>query len=202
MVFDFGGVLWDMRWDVARALSEQHGLPRSSIFETLYRTDAWHAIERGIGDAEAWRARAHAELETRAGRPLPALHDEWRRAQRPIAANLELVGCLRPPYKVSVLSNADGSLRGRLEDEMRIHHLFDDIVCSAEVGMAKPEPEIFRLAAGRLGLDPAECAFVDDWDQNIEAAKAVGMTAIHYQLDKGDDLTALLAGAGVRSRAR
>ena len=202
MVFDFGGVLWDMRWDVARALSEQHGLPRSSIFETLYRTDAWHAIERGIGDAEAWRARAHAELETRAGRPLPALHDEWRRAQRPIAANLELVGRLRPPYKVSVLSNADGSLRGRLEDEMRIHHLFDDIVCSAEVGMAKPEPEIFRLAAGRLGLDPAECAFVDDWDQNIEAAKAVGMTAIHYQLDKGDDLTALLAGAGVRSRAR
>ena len=201
MVFDFGGVLWDMRWDVARALSEQHGLPRSSVFETLYRTDAWRDIERGIGDAEAWKARAHAELETRAGRTLPALHEEWRRAQRPIAANLELVGRLRPPYKVSVLSNADGSLRGRLEDEMRIHHLFDDIVCSAEVGMAKPEPEIFRLAAGRLGLDPAECVFVDDWDQNIEAARTVGMTAIRYQLDKGDDLAALLAGAGVWPRA-
>ena len=101
-----------------------------------------------------------------------------------------------------MLSNADISLRGRLEGELRIHHLFDDIISSAEVGMAKPEPEIFRLAAGRLGLDPAECVFVDDWDQNIEAAKAVGMTAIHYQLDKGDDLAALLAGAGVRSRAR
>jgi epoxide hydrolase-like predicted phosphatase len=201
VVFDFGGVLWDMRWDVARALSEQHGLPRSSIFETLYRSDAWRDIERGIGDAEAWKARAHAELETRAGRALPALHEEWRRAQRPIAANLELVGRLRPPYKVSVLSNADGSLRGRLEDEMRIHHLFDDIVCSAQVGMAKPEPEIFRLAAGRLGLDPAECVFVDDWDQNIEAAKTVGMTAIRYQLDKGDDLAALPAGAGVWPRA-
>jgi putative hydrolase of the HAD superfamily len=200
-VFDFGGVLWDMRWDVARALSEQHGLPRSSIFETLYRTDAWRDIERGIGDPEAWKARAHAELETRAGRPLPALHEEWRRSQRPIGTNLELVKRLRPPYKVSVLSNADGSLRGRLEGELCIHHLFDDIVCSAEVGMAKPEPEIFRLAAGRLGLDPAECVFVDDWDQNIEAAKGVGMTAIRYQLDKGDDLAALLAGAGVRPRA-
>jgi epoxide hydrolase-like predicted phosphatase len=200
-VFDFGGVLWDMRWDVARTLSEQHGLPRSSIFETLYRTDAWRDIERGIGDPEAWKARAHAELETRAGRPLPPLHEEWRRSQRPIGTNLELVKRLRPPYKVSVLSNADGSLRGRLEGELRIHHLFDDVVCSAEVGMAKPEPEIFRLAAGRLGLDPAECVFVDDWDQNIEAAKGVGMTAIRYQLDKGDDLAALLAGAGVRPRA-
>ena len=190
-----------MRWDVARTLCEQHGLPRSSVFETLYKTATWRDIERGIGDPAAWKARAHADLETRAGRPLPALHDEWRRSQRPIAANLELVARLRPPYKVSVLSNADISLRGRLEDELRIQHLFDDVVSSAEVGMAKPEPEIFRLAAGRLGLDPAECVFVDDWDQNIEAAKAVGMTAIRYQLDKGDDLAALLAGAGVRPRA-
>ena len=190
-----------MRWDVARDLSERHGLPRSSIFETLYRTEAWRDIERGIGDPAAWKARAHAELETRAGRSLPPLHDEWRRSQRPIASNLDLVGRLRPPYKISVLSNADGSLRARLEEELRIHHLFDDIVCSAEVGMAKPEPEIFRLAAGRLGVAPAECAFVDDWDQNIAAAQAVGMTAICYRQDKGDDLAALLAAAGVRPRA-
>jgi putative hydrolase of the HAD superfamily len=200
-VFDFGGVLWDMRWDVARDLSERHGLPRSSIFETLYRTDTWRDIERGIGDPVAWRTRAHAELETRAGRALPALHEEWRRAQRPIDSNLVPVERLRPPYKVSVLSNADASLRARLEEDMRIKHLFDDIVCSAEVGMAKPEPEIFRLAAERLGVAPAECVFVDDWDQNIAAAQAVGMTAICYRIDKGDDLAALLAGAGVRPRA-
>ena len=61
-----------MRWDVARTLSEQHGLPRSSIFETLYRTDTWRDIERGIGDAEAWKARAHAELETRAAERVTA----------------------------------------------------------------------------------------------------------------------------------
>lgn len=186
-----------MRWDVARELSERHGLPRSSVFETLYRTETWRDIERGVGDPEAWRARAHAELETRAGKTLPALHEEWRLSQRPIAANLALVERLRPPYLVSVLSNADASLRRRLVDEMRIHHLFDDIVCSAEVGMAKPEVEIFRLAAARLGVAPDECVFVDDWDQNVDAARAVGMTAICYRQDKGDDLGALLAAAGV-----
>ena len=190
-----------MRWEVARALSERHALPRSSVFETLYRTETWRDIERGIGDAEAWKARAHAELEARAGKPLPPLHEEWRRAQRPIEANLDLVARLRPPYKISVLSNADCSLRGRLEEEMRIHHLFDDIVCSAEVGMAKPEAEIFRLAASRLGVAPEECVFVDDWDQNIEAARKIGMTGVLYRVDKGDDLAALLAAAGVRPRA-
>ena len=38
VVFDFGGVLWDMRWDVARELDRVHGLPRSSVFQTLYRS--------------------------------------------------------------------------------------------------------------------------------------------------------------------
>ena len=190
-----------MRWEVARALSEEHGLPRSSVFETLYRTETWRDIERGIGDVTAWKARAHAELEARAGKPLPPLHERWHRSQRPIDANLDLVERLRPPYKVSVLSNADGALRPRLERELRIHHLFDDIVCSAEVGMAKPEAEIFQLAAARLGLTPEECVFVDDWDQNVDAARAVGMTGVCYRTDKGDDLAALLAAVGVRPRA-
>jgi putative hydrolase of the HAD superfamily len=190
-----------MRWDVARELSQRHGLPRSSVFETLYRTETWRDIERGVGDPEAWKARAHAELETRAGTTLPALHEEWRLSQRPIAANLALVERLRPPYKVSVLSNADVSLRGRLVAEMRILHLFDDIVCSAEVGMAKPEAEIFRLAAARLGVAPEECVFVDDWDQNIDAARQVGMIGVLYRVDKGDDLGALLAAVGVTPRS-
>jgi putative hydrolase of the HAD superfamily len=190
-----------MRWDVARQLSERHGLPRSSVFETLYRTETWRDIERGVGDPDAWKARAHVDLEARAGTTLPALHEEWRLSQRPIGANLALVERLRPPYKISVLSNADVSLRGRLVEEMRIHHLFDDIVCSAEVGMAKPEPEIFRLAAARLGVAPEECVFVDDWDQNIDAARQVGMIGVLYRVDKGDDLAALLAAAGVVPRS-
>ena len=189
-----------MRWDVARALSEQHGLPRSSIFETLYRTDAWHAIERGIGDAEAWRARAHAELETRAGRPLPPLHEEWRASQRVIEPNVRLVSELRASYKLAILSNADISLRERLEGDIGIHHLFDDIVCSAEVGMAKPEPAVYLLSAERLGLEPSECVFVDDLDSNVEAARQVGMQAVLFSKDKGDDLRAQLATLGVTPR--
>jgi FMN phosphatase YigB (HAD superfamily) len=98
VVFDFGGVLWDMRWDVARELDRAHGLLRSSVFETLYRSEAWSAVERGAGDRDAWRREAHRALEQRAGRPLPALHDEWQKAQAPITPSLELVR-LRPRYK-------------------------------------------------------------------------------------------------------
>jgi putative hydrolase of the HAD superfamily len=195
-VFDFGGVLWDMRWDVARELDQAHGLPRSSVFETLYRSDAWHGIERGRGDLAAWIEAAHADLERRAGRSLPRLHDAWRDAQSPIAANLDVVRRLRPGYKLSVLSNADQTLRDRLL-RLELHALFDDVVVSAEVGIAKPEPAIFLLAAERLGLRPAECAFVDDWAPNVEAARALGMRAVLHVRDKGDRLEEQLKALGI-----
>lgn len=190
-----------MRWDVARELDQAHGLPRSSVFETLYRSPAWAGIKRGVGDPAAWTDGAHRELERRAGRPLPRLHEEWRKAQTPIDVNVALVRALRPAYRCSVLSNADLSLRVRLEGELSLHHLFDDIVISAEVGMAKPAPEIFRLAAHRLGLPPEACVFVDDWDQNVEAARALGMQAVLHRVDQGHDLRAQLAALGVAAGA-
>jgi HAD superfamily hydrolase (TIGR01509 family) len=185
-----------MSWQVARRLDHAHGLPRSSVFETLYRTEAWEAVERGRGDRQAWLTAAHGLLEARAGRPLPPLHEEWRASQHAIEPNLRLVGELRPSYKLAILSNADMSLRERLEGE-GLHHLFDDIVCSAEVGMAKPEPAIFVLAAERLALEPRDCVFVDDLDTNVDAARQVGMQAVLFSKDKGDDLRAQLAALGV-----
>lgn len=186
-----------MRWDAARQLSEAHGLPPSSVFETLYRTPRWRDIERGRGDAATWLAEAHRALEARAGRALPPLHEEWRMAQRLIEPAVELVRALRPRYRVSVLSNADRSLRQRLVEELGIALLFDDIVCSAEVGMAKPEPAVFALAAERLGVAVPRCVFVDDWDQNVEAARAAGMRAVLHRADRGDDLRGQLAALGV-----
>jgi putative hydrolase of the HAD superfamily len=56
--------------------------------------------------------------------------------------------------------------------------LFDAVVISAEVGMRKPEPRIFRHAADLLGLDPRECVFIDDLKVNVVAAEAIGMTAV------------------------
>jgi putative hydrolase of the HAD superfamily len=58
--------------------------------------------------------------------------------------------------------------------------LFDTVVISGEVGMRKPEPEIFVHAAATLGLEPAECVFIDDVKANIAAAVACGMAGVHH----------------------
>jgi putative hydrolase of the HAD superfamily len=197
VIFDYGGVLWNMRWDVCRRLEETHGLERGLVFSTLYRSETWLAIERGRGDLDAWRTEAHRALEARAGRPMPPLHEAWRAAQGPIAENMALVRALRPRYRLAVLSNADRTLRDRLRAGLPVHDLFDDVVCSAEVGLAKPEPGIYTLACERLGLPTAACVFIDDHEPNVRAAQDVGLRAILYRVDRGDDLRAQLHALGI-----
>jgi len=63
----------------------------------------------------------------------------------------------------------------------RFGELFDAVVISAEVGLRKPEPEIYLLAADRIAVPPAECVFVDDLLPNADGARAVGMEAMVHR---------------------
>jgi putative hydrolase of the HAD superfamily len=54
-------------------------------------------------------------------------------------------------------------------------------VISAEVGLHKPQPEIYLLASKRLGVEPERCVFIDDLRENCAGAEAVGMTVIPHR---------------------
>jgi epoxide hydrolase-like predicted phosphatase len=71
-------------------------------------------------------------------------------------------------------------LEEALEHRYGIISLFDDIINSARVGLAKPDPRIFALAAERLGVAPGECVFIDDLARNVQAAADADMHAVHY----------------------
>jgi putative hydrolase of the HAD superfamily len=58
--------------------------------------------------------------------------------------------------------------------------LFDAVVISGEVGLRKPDPAIYALAADRLGLPPQEIVFVDDLRPNVRAAVAAGMVGVQH----------------------
>jgi putative hydrolase of the HAD superfamily len=199
LVFDFGGVIVNMRWEVAQRLEDEHALERNTIIRTLYDADDWRAVQVGEGDIESWRLAAHRRLEEAAGRELPPLHQQWRDAWHPVEENLALLRALRPPYRAGILSNADISLEERMRDGLGVHHLFDMVISSAAVGMAKPEHRIYHLAAQRLRLQPEECVFIDDSERNVTAAREVGMAAVHFRVHHGDDLAAQLAELGVRA---
>jgi epoxide hydrolase-like predicted phosphatase len=105
--------------------------------------------------------------------------------ERMIAA---VLGARRGGVRTGLLSNSWGS-GGYPRD--RFVELFDVLVISGEVGLRKPDPAIYALAAQRLGVPAGECVFVDDLDVNVRAAEAAGMHGIWHR--STDDTVAELA---------
>ncbi|GAB3832664.1 HAD family hydrolase [Kribbella italica] len=138
-----------------------------------------HALERGQIAVPDFERKLAALLVTRDGQPLKAegliermfAHFEHEPRMTALVRRAKGHG-----IKTALLSNSWGNTYPRDTWE----GMFDDLVISGEVGLRKPEPEIFLLAAERVGLEPAECVFVDDLEANVEAARALGMTAIHH----------------------
>jgi HAD superfamily hydrolase (TIGR01509 family) len=79
-----------------------------------------------------------------------------------------------------VSNSADGARREEIS-RYAFDEVFDPIIYSHEVGLAKPDPAIFELVCSRLGVAPAETIFVDDVPGHCEAARRVGMHAIQHR---------------------
>jgi HAD superfamily hydrolase (TIGR01549 family) len=99
-------------------------------------------------------------------------------------SNIELLeyisNQLKPGYKLGIISNAGADWVLRILGPTNVD-LFDDIVLSYKVGMIKPEPEIYELAAKNLSVKPNECIFVDDIMSYCQGAQKVGMKFVWYQ---------------------
>jgi beta-phosphoglucomutase len=93
------------------------------------------------------------------------------------------------------LALATSSHREKMEmevSELDIKGLFPVVVTGEDVSRGKPDPEIFLLAAKRLGVPPAECAVIEDSSFGVQAAKSAGMSAIGFESPNspGQDLSA------------
>jgi epoxide hydrolase-like predicted phosphatase len=96
--------------------------------------------------------------------------------------------------RTGLLSNSWGNDYDRSDWQ----EMFDAVVISGEVGMRKPEHEIFELVLDRIGLPAGECVFIDDMPHNVAAAAQAGLAGIvHRTFDEtAGELEALFPGAG------
>lgn len=93
---------------------------------------------------------------------------------------VDVVEALRRTYKTALLSNAPSALIRGILKEHRLEQYFDEIVISSEVGMVKPDAEIFRYVLRRLGVAAEEAVFIDDNPGHVKAAEGVGISAIRF----------------------
>lgn len=100
--------------------------------------------------------------------------------QEQVAPTAELIAELKAAgYRLFVLSNMSKEYIAYLR-KMDVYSAFDDEVISCEVGLIKPEKEIYSLLIERYNLDPAQTMFIDDRKENVDAAAALGIVPFHF----------------------
>jgi putative hydrolase of the HAD superfamily len=139
-----------------------------------------HALERGECTDEEFERQLASQLIRIDGSPVPAdglLARMFAATLLDSAMHGMLRAIRRAGFRTALLSNSWGA-----HDYPRhlFPELFDAVVISAEAGMRKPEPRIFLHVTGLLGLEPAECVFIDDIVANVQAAEAVGIVGVHH----------------------
>ena len=138
-----------------------------------------HGLEDGSLQPAEFERLLAAELRTVDGGPVVAdgLIRRMFQMFQPVEEMYEAVRHARHGgVRTALLSNSWGNDYPRA----LFTELFDAVVISCEVGLRKPDEQIFRHAAAALGLAPAECVFIDDMEHNVRAAEAVGMTGVHH----------------------
>ncbi len=180
VVFDIGGVLevnprtdWQARW------ADRLGVD-AAAFETRL-DDIWGPGTTGAATLEEIERRT-AEAFGLGENDLRGLMAEaW--AEYVGTLNVELCAyfaSLRPRYRTGILSNSFVGAREREQALYGFEDMCDTIVYSHELGWRKPDPRIYHAVCDRLGCAPADAVLLDDLQENIDGARAVGMEAMRF----------------------
>jgi epoxide hydrolase-like predicted phosphatase len=185
LLVDFGGVLTTNVFDSFKAFCEKEGLDPDAV-KRLFREDPvalaeLRRLERGELSEDEFSVRFGPMLGVS---DTEALVDRLFAGMGPDEPMIEAVKTAkRSGIRTGLISNSWG--RGRYDREA-FPEMFDGVVISGEVGLHKPDAEIFLMGAERIGVAAEECVFVDDLRENCDGAAAVGMTPI---LHRGADTT-------------
>ena len=184
LIVDFGGVLTTNVFESFQAFCKAEGLDPNAV-RKIFRErgeglDLLRQLERGELTVDEFSERFGPLLGVKESNGLVERLFAGIVADDAMVEAVKKVKASGTP--VGLISNSWG---GTSYDRVATDELFDAMVISGEVGLNKPEPEIFRLGAEKLGVRPEDCVFVDDLRENCEGAEAVGMTAILHRGAEG-----------------
>ncbi|MCH8813529.1 MAG: HAD family phosphatase [Chloroflexi bacterium] len=180
--FDFGGVIGRLDRDEIRRLESSYGLKENDLLRSIYGIPEWRKAEIGRIPTEEWIAAANRALDEKAGKPVPQLHEDWRQMWQGLDEDVvELARALGSRYRVGMISNTTKRLEKEMLEPSGLSDLFEIVVNSARLGIAKPDTRIYHHAADQMNVGYSACVHIDDLQPNIDGAIAAGFSAIHYE---------------------
>ncbi|MGH7357156.1 MAG: HAD family hydrolase [Candidatus Rokuibacteriota bacterium] len=206
VIFDYGGVLRRDDRETYDAVARALVLPRDSLWSAIHDIPEYRRSREGAIDRATFRAAVRRALTLIVG---------GGRAEAALAALEQHVADLPPvePEMRALLERLRGEGRVRLGllsngplgwsqrlGQLGVTQLFDTVIVSADAGLAKPDPAVFRLAAERLGVEPAACLMIDDQPGHLPGAEAAGLRTHLFAHTHHTDLVARLVAEGALGR--
>lgn len=185
LLVDFGGVLTTNVFQSFRAFCAAEGLEPNAFVDLLRSSEETRTQLRRLETNRITADEFGAHIAPLLGvADAAGVMDRVFAGLGPEPAMIEAVRAVRAAgIPTGLISNSVGS---NIYDQTALDELFDAVVISGEVGLHKPQPEIYLLGAERIGVAHDRCAFVDDLRENCAGAEKVGMTAV---LHRGADRT-------------
>jgi putative hydrolase of the HAD superfamily len=199
VIFDYGIVLTGPpNAEAWAAMQRITGLPEGR-FTTLFWANR-HALDEGKLTGIAFWQKLLSEAGLPQNQEMVAELNRWDQRlwteQNPPMIAWQLV-LKQQGLRTAILSNISDNVLESVERAFDWIHRFDVLVWSYQLGMAKPDPEIYRYTLDKLGVQPAETLFIDDKIDNVEAAQALGIQILLYT--SVEQLRADLIAAGLDS---
>jgi putative hydrolase of the HAD superfamily len=203
VVFDWGGVLAGGLSRTAGAIEQRLGVPAGSLPTLMGMhpcdTDTdnlWHLRELGHATSLEWAHWYSARIRAAGGTPLGTPEEMvstegvvFRQPQNTVV--LDTVRQLRTDgYKLAICTNNWAEIGDVWREGLPLD-LFDAVVVSCEIGVRKPDAEMFNHVTERLGVDPGSVVLVDDFEGNVDGARRAGWHGILVGSDHATAMTAL-----------
>jgi epoxide hydrolase-like predicted phosphatase len=191
VISDFGGVLTNHLFEAFGAFQDETGISPEQLnrgMQRLGERDGEYPLfrlERGELSEHQFLSDLSWALEEELGHR-PQLHRFREIYFAALHPNEPMIGVMRAAqergYKMAILTNNVREWEEVWRSKLPVDEIFELVVDSAWVGMRKPDPRIYELTIERLGgLAPEEHLFIDDNELNVEAARELGLHAVHFR---------------------
>ncbi|MBU0504378.1 MAG: HAD-IA family hydrolase [bacterium] len=180
IIFDLGGVLFSWNATQVFLASFKTSAKSKNVYNQLYKHQDWHSLNRGelkitdVAQRTAQRTNATvAEIET--------FLNSYMAHLTPLSDNIELIKQLKEKgHHLYCLSNMHTKTIEYLRERFSFFKYFNGQVISCETGLTKPDPKIYKFLLDKYQLDSKETIFIDDDQDNLIPAKAIGMRTVLY----------------------
>jgi epoxide hydrolase-like predicted phosphatase len=194
VLFDFGGVFTASPFEAMEAAGAEFGTDPARLREIVFgpydhdTNHPWHCLERGEISVVAAR-QAIIDAASEQGlvdfdpfRVLLKLKADEGGARGVVVARARRLRA--EGYRTALVTNNVREFSRGWRSLIPVDELFDEVIDSSQEGVRKPDPAIFRLALERLGgVPPDRAVFLDDFEGNLVAARALGIASVLVESD-------------------